>query len=378
MGPLVICVIWALFVATTLWFPFRRGMLGHATFVLTMTCNEIPLILLVVFIASVAASLGDADGGEGITVAALAVACLVMLAMVWLQLRVRSVQPAFETALAASLGPGWRASIRPGLVAPSRPNAPWLWGIILPFQRHLGTVERVRNVPYASGGRGHLLDIYRSKDPSTGRPVLIHLHGGGFVRGGKSRESVALLNQLANHGWFCVSANYGLRTHGTFPQPLVDTKRVIAWVRANAGEHGTDPCQIFLAGGSAGGHLAISAALTAGDPRFQPGFEQADTKVAGAISLYGYLGPLSNDPASLARKDAPPLLIVHPQSDTTLPPGLTRSAAATLDLASRSPVVYAELPDTQHNFDFFASVRARVAANSIEAFLGWARSHNAS
>ena len=206
--------------------------------------------------------------------------------------------------------------------------------------------------------------------------MLIHLHGGGFVQGGKSREGVTLLNQLADHGWLCVSANYGLRSQGAFPQSLVDTKRVIAWVRAHASELGADPDQIFLAGGSAGGHLAISAALTARDPRFQPGFEQADTSVAGAVAVYGYLGPRGSDPASspagLARPDAPPIMIVHGARDTAIPPVGPRSVAAGLQAASKSPVVYAELPDTQHNFDLFASVRARVAANAIEAFLGWA------
>ena len=63
MGLLVTAVIWALFVATTLWFPFRRGPVGFAVFVVTMACNEIPLVLLVVFVVSVAAILGDASAG---------------------------------------------------------------------------------------------------------------------------------------------------------------------------------------------------------------------------------------------------------------------------------------------------------------------------
>ena len=384
MGLLVTALIWAMFVATTLWFPFRRGPLGFGIFVVTMACNEIPLILLVVFVASVGAILGDAPAEGGAAVAAaLGVSCLVTLGLVWLQVRARSVRPAFEAALNAGLGADWRASVRPEFGPAAELTAPWVRGILLPFQRHAASVQRVRNVPYAPGGRAHLLDIYRRKDRTSGQdraagcPVLVHLHGGGFVRGGKSREGVMLLNQLADHGWLCVSANYGLRSQGAFPESLVDTKRVIAWVRAHAGELGADPDQIFLAGGSAGGHLAISAALTARDPRYQPGFEQADTSVAGAVALYGYLGPRSSDPASspagLARPDAPPIMIVHGARDTAIPPAGPRSVAATLHATSKSPVVYAELPDTQHSFDLFASVRARVTANAIEAFLSWAR-----
>ncbi|MCR2824300.1 hypothetical protein [Microbacterium sp. zg.Y909] len=40
-------------------------------------------------------------------------------------------------------------------------------------------------------------------------------------------------------------------------------------------------------------------------------------------------------------------------------------------------MIHAELPHAQHSFDLFASVRARAAANAIEAFLGWVRSQRA-
>lgn len=141
-------------------------------------------------------------------------------------------------------------------------------------------------------------------------PVLIHLHGGGFVQGGKSREGVVLLNRLAAHGWLCVSANYRLR---------------------RARDYGADPALEFLVGSSA------------------------------------------SSPASLAHRAAPPLLILHGRSDTAIPPHGPRAVAATLRSVSASPVVYVELPDTQHDFDVFASVRARLAARAVEQFLDQVR-----
>lgn len=379
MGLLTTAGIWALFVATTLWFPFRRGPLGFAVYVVSMACNEIPIVLLAVFATSmVAIGVTDEEFERGAVAAALTVAFLVVLGMVWLQVRARTVRPALERALTAGLGSDWRSSIRPEILAALRPTAPWLRGVLLPFQRQRSTVKRERNVPYGPGGRAHLLDIYRRRDGATGGPVMIHLHAGGFVQGGKSRECVALLNQLADHGWFCVSANYRLRSQGVFPGSLVDTKRVITWLREHAGEYAVDAAQIFVVGDSAGGHLAVSAALTPGDPRYQPGFELADTRVAGAVAIYGYLGPRGSDPASapanLARPDAPPILIMHGAKDTAIPPAGPRSVDASLRSASMSPVVYAELPDTQHGFDLFASVRARIAASTIEEFLMWVRS----
>ncbi|MCR2812895.1 alpha/beta hydrolase [Microbacterium sp. zg.Y1084] len=381
MGLLTTVTIWAVFVATTLWFPFRRTRLGFAVYVLTLACNEIPLVLLAVFVASVAATLTDATQRDGATTPALVLAVLVAAALVWIQVRARSAGPAFAAALTAGLGSDWRARLRPEFRVPDPLPSPWPRGILLPFQRHASGVTRTRNVAYADGGRAHLLDIYDRGGGAPGRPALIHLHGGGFTSGGKSRESVTLLNQLAAHGWFCVSANYGLRGQGVFPRSLIDAKRVIAWVGAHAQAYGIDPEQIFLAGTSAGGHLALSAALTAGDPRFQPGFEQADTSVAGAVSLYGYLGALGADrassPAHLATPDAPPILIVQGAKDSALPPGVARAVADAVRERSAAAVIYAELPDTQHSFDLFASVRARAAANAIEEFLGWVRSHRA-
>ena len=91
----------------------------------------------------------------------------------------------------------------------------------------------------------------------------------------------------------CVSANYRLRP-ARFPDQVVDAKRVIAWLRSEGRAHGADPSVVLVVGGSAGGHVAMMCALTGNDPRFQPGFEDLDTRIAGAIALYGYYGPASD------------------------------------------------------------------------------------
>ena len=254
-------------------------------------------------------------------------------------------------------------------------------GILRPFQRHRRDVLRLRNQSYGPHGRAHLLDIYRGCDDATVRPVLIHLHGGGFVQGNKSREGVTLLNQLAAGGWLCVSANYRLGTAGAHPHPLVDTKRVIAWVRAHAAEYGADPSRIFVLGPSAGAYLAAMAALTANEPSLQPGFEDVDTSVNGVVSLYGYLGPRTagsnSSPTAQVNADAPPFLVVEGGTDTIgLPQGVAGTVADDLRRVSASPVIHAVLPAAQHDFDFFASVRARIVADEIESFLDWIRTRH--
>ncbi len=365
--------IWLLFVVATLRPPFRRGRLGFAMFVLTMTFNEIPLVLLAVFVVSLGFS-GRPVGLLWSWVSVVLVGATVT-GLIWLQVRARTARNALEVGLDQELGQEWRSAPHGDGRSGRVPPTPWWRGVLLPFQRRTKGVARVMNLEYGSDP-AHRADLYRGPGTSATRPVLIHLHGGGFRSGSKSRESVAMLNRLAAHGWLCLSANYRLRADGQHPNPLVDTKRLIAWTRENSDELGADPSQVFLAGCSAGGHLALSAALTPNVAELQAGFEAAETGVAGVIVCYGYLGPRgpdqSSSPALLARPDAPPMLIVHGGNDTAIPVSSAQAVAAVIRRASRSPVVFVELPQAQHSFDLFASVRSRTVAAGVEAFLDWA------
>ncbi|MGW2155901.1 alpha/beta hydrolase [Nonomuraea sp. NPDC001699] len=147
--------------------------------------------------------------------------------------------------------------------------------------------------------------------------MLIHLHGGGYSGGHKNSQSLPLLHHLASQGWVCVSANYRLRPQAQHPDHLIDLKKIIAWVREHAHEYGADPSTLFVAGSSAGGHLAAPAALTPNDPAFQPGFEHADTSVTGVIYLNGWYGPyFDDDPASSPPAAATTPSICTPRSDS--------------------------------------------------------------
>ena len=123
---------------------------------------------------------------------------------------------------------------------------------------------------------------------------------------------------------------------------MVDVKKVIAWAREHAQEYGADPSCVLVAGSSAGAHLAVTAALTANDPTFQPGFENADTSVAAAIGLYGYYGriepgPLPSSPSDYIHSDAPPPLIAHGDQDTLRAPGHARQLVDRLRDTSNKP-----------------------------------------
>ena len=284
----------------------------------------------------------------------------------------------------AGLGAEWRAQIEPSTASPLRRRLPVARILFAPFCFRRRDVERVRNILYGDAGRANLLDVYRHRSHPSGAPTLVHFHGGAFVMGKKSREVRPLMYRLASQGWVCISANYRLRPAARFPAPLIDVKKVLAWVREQGREFGADPAVVFVGGSSAGAHLASVAALTQNDPTFQPGFESVDTSVSGVVCLGGYYGSVNSDrtrpssPLAYVKVDAPPFFVAHGDLDTLVVVGDARSFVERLRSVSTNPVVYAELPGGQHAFDLFHSIRFEAVVDGIEAFAAWIRSRDRS
>jgi acetyl esterase/lipase len=300
---------------------------------------------------------------------------------------------------AALLGPD-------DLVLP-RTGAETMWRfprLIYPLPRPARSVTVVHNIDYAGDGiHRHRLDIIRRRvDPPTAAPVLIYIHGGAWVIGDKREQGLPLLHELARRGWVTVTINYRLSPRATWPDHLVDCKRALAWVRAHIAEYGGDPGFIAVSGGSAGGHLCSMVALTPGDPVFQPGFEDAPTAVDACVSFYGVYDmtagrgsshydkglmtllerrvfkrryddePQVFEDASPLRRvnsDAPPFFVVHGTHDTLVPVAEARRFVEALRAVSHAPVLYAELPYTQHAFDVLPSVRSAHAVAAVVRFL---------
>ncbi len=265
-------------------------------------------------------------------------------------------------------------------------------------------VEVTRHVDYAGTGlRANTLDVYRRRDaPPTGGPVLLYLHGGAWVIGDKREQGLPMLHELALRGFVCVSANYRLSPRATWPDHIVDVKRAIAWVRSEIAAFGGDPGFLAISGGSAGGHLAALAALSANDPLFQPGFEGTDTSVDACVPLYGVYDMTGGgdstrygkglvsllehrvfkkrlaesagefraaSPVHRVHPGAPPFFVLHGSNDTLVPPSEARRFVGALRSAAESRVAFAELPRTQHAFDILASPRCANAVAGIANFL---------
>ena len=109
-----------------------------------------------------------------------------------------------------------------------------------------------------------------------------------------------MMYELVARGWVCVAINYRLSPKATWPDHIVDAKRAVAWVKEHIAEYGGDPSFVAVSGGSAGGHLCALLALSAGDPAFQPGFEELDTSVQACVPFYGVMD-MTGSPEGSAR-----------------------------------------------------------------------------
>jgi acetyl esterase/lipase len=128
-------------------------------------------------------------------------------------------------------------------------------------------VQAVKNLEYGrASGQSLQLDIYRPKVITKKLPVVVWIYGGSWKSGSKDFCPIAFMatQQLA-----IVSINYRLDTVAPFPAQIYDCKGAIRWLRANADQYGLDVDHIGIFGASAGGHLALLLATTAGNPTME-------------------------------------------------------------------------------------------------------------
>ena len=275
-------------------------------------------------------------------------------------------------------------------------------GVLHSAGGHRRYAAQTSDIVYGPNARDNMLDIWRHRDikPGDRAPVLLQIPGGAWTVNGRRPQGYPLMGRMAELGWVCVSIDYSKSPRNAWPAHIVDVKRALAWVREHIADYGGDPDFIAVTGGSAGGHLAALVALTANDPRLQPGFEDADTTVQAAAPYYGVYD--LTDPAKMhgmmmqflelfvmkeqyadnpglyelaspishVHPDAPPFLVLHGESDSVIPSAQARTFVDALQAAGAPTVGYAELPNAHHAFDLFATVRSRLAADSVADFLG--------
>lgn len=178
-----------------------------------------------------------------------------------------------------------------------------VYALYRPEQDRLAAVQPVAaaDVPYGAHERQRL-DLYVPQGGAASAPVLLWVHGGGFVRGEKSSAEHPFNAHAgrwsARNGMVGAVMNYRLAPESGWPSGGEDVAAAVAWLRANAGAHGGDPARIVLVGTSAGSvHIATylrlhpdarevrAAVLLSGLYGFTP-LDERDTLYYGAHDLY--------------------------------------------------------------------------------------------
>lgn len=143
------------------------------------------------------------------------------------------------------------------------------------------------------GGGQLSVDVYPPSGPGP-HPVVLYLHGGGWIMGSPATHRKLTL-RFAEAGFLCISVDYALAPERPFPAGLDDCLAAARWAVAHAPEFGGDPERMAIAGDSAGGNLAaaaLAAQLAAGGAPFK-----------AALLIYGvfdFAALLGDDPARAA------------------------------------------------------------------------------
>ena len=213
-------------------------------------------------------------------------------------------------------------------------------------------VRTVANVVYlrANGWEGKL-DVYAQRT-QTSTPVVIYIHGGGWVRGTKDGSVLSALPYLAM-GYSVVNVEYRLADVSLAPAAIEDCRCALRWVVGHAKDYNFDVGRIVIAGASAGGHLALTTGMiptSAGFDRICQ--EQGEPRIAAIVDFFGitdvadlldgpnkkpfpetwsytvqWLGNQANrdavakaaSPLTYVRAGVPPTIAIHGDADPLVP-----------------------------------------------------------
>jgi acetyl esterase/lipase len=227
--------------------------------------------------------------------------------------------------------------------------------------------------------------VFRPVDTATEAPVMLYVHGGGWVSG-EAGQTAGDFRWFADRGWLVVSIEYRLADseHATWDLAPQDVACALGWVARHAKRYGGDPERILLAGDSAGGNLALNTGYGAALGQTEASCGGTVPVPAAVVALYPVVDPADAfsqgyplkglEPRKFVTqyvggtperfpdrtravssrtylsKDAPPTLIVEPEKDGLIPSAgvfrfVSDARAAGVDVS------LARIPYSNHGFD---------------------------
>ncbi|MDX2137088.1 MAG: alpha/beta hydrolase [Chloroflexota bacterium] len=172
------------------------------------------------------------------------------------------------------------------------------------------------NVPYADLSETQTLTLYLPEEGEVPFPLVIFIHGGGFMMGDNTMYGAEEVDPVVAAGYAVASLNYRLSGEAIFPAAVEDVKAAVRWLRANAETYNLDPDRFAAWGGSAGGNLAAMLGTSGDVAEFDnPELGNADvsSRVQAVVNQFGPIDFLQMDtqfaeddvcPASAENHDA--------------------------------------------------------------------------
>lgn len=115
-------------------------------------------------------------------------------------------------------------------------------------------IQRFDNIRYSNDHPRNMLDVYRPKDKTGKLPVIVSVHGGGWVYGDKELMQFYCMS-LSEHGFAVVNFSYRMSPEFKHPAPIEDTDKVFCWIRENGDKYGLDIDNVFALGDSVGANI---------------------------------------------------------------------------------------------------------------------------
>ena len=144
-------------------------------------------------------------------------------------------------------------------------------------------ISIIDDVKYCKDLKDYAMDLYFNEKIKTKKPVVLYIHGGGFVAGGKKyRKGISLW--YATKDFFVVNADYGLSPEYQFPDQIKHLCKVLDWIKANEKKYNLDLKKIVVSGDSAGAYFSAMLACVCESRALQRKLGvETDLHLAGVI-----------------------------------------------------------------------------------------------
>ncbi|OGO37316.1 MAG: hypothetical protein A2W35_02425 [Chloroflexi bacterium RBG_16_57_11] len=141
----------------------------------------------------------------------------------------------------------------------------------------------------APDGTKLVMDIYLPQTSTGPAPVVVYVHGGGWMSGSRNDEiAKTFFGELTQRSFLVASLDYRLAPKYKFPAQIEDVKCAIRHLRANATQYNLDPNHIGAMGGSAGGHLVSLLGVTDPSLGWDVGmYPEQSSQIQAVIDMFG-------------------------------------------------------------------------------------------